>query len=55
MRVRASIIALVIGFTYTASAGAAGGLYVGHGIAMHGDLKYGPNFKHFDYVNPTAP
>ena len=28
---------------------------VGHGIAMHGDLKYPPGFKHFDYVNPDAP
>ncbi len=26
-----------------------------HGIAMHGDLKYGPDFKNFDYVNPNAP
>ncbi len=26
-----------------------------HGIAMHGDLKYPPDFKHFDYVNPGAP
>ncbi len=26
-----------------------------HGIAMHGDLKYGPDFSHFDYVNPGAP
>ena len=26
-----------------------------HGIAMHGDLKYGADFKHFDYVNPNAP
>ena len=26
-----------------------------HGIAMHGDLKYGPDFRHFDYVNPNAP
>jgi microcin C transport system substrate-binding protein len=26
-----------------------------HGIAMHGDLKYGPDFKHYDYVNPNAP
>jgi microcin C transport system substrate-binding protein len=25
-----------------------------HGIAMHGDLKYAPGFKHFDYVNPNA-
>lgn len=28
---------------------------VGHGIAMHGDLKYPPGFGHFDYVNPNAP
>ena len=26
-----------------------------HGIAMHGDLKYSKDFKHFDYVNPNAP
>jgi len=28
---------------------------VSHGVAIHGDLKYPPGFKHFDYVNPTAP
>jgi microcin C transport system substrate-binding protein len=26
-----------------------------HGLAMHGQPKYGPDFKHFDYVNPNAP
>lgn len=26
-----------------------------HGIAMHGELKYGADFQHFDYVNPDAP
>ncbi len=26
-----------------------------HAIAMHGTPKYGPDFKHFDYVNPEAP
>jgi microcin C transport system substrate-binding protein len=25
------------------------------GFAMHGDVKYPPGFKHFDYVNPNAP
>ncbi len=30
-------------------------VYRGHGIAMHGDLKYPAGFKHFDYVNPNAP
>lgn len=26
-----------------------------HAIAMHGEPKYGPEFEHFDYVNPNAP
>ncbi len=26
-----------------------------HGLALGHDLKYGPEFKHFDYVNPDAP
>lgn len=26
-----------------------------HGLAMHGAPKYGPDFRHFDYVNPDAP
>ncbi len=26
-----------------------------HGVAMHGEVKYPPDFKHFDYVNPQAP
>lgn len=26
-----------------------------HGISTFGDLKYGPDFAHFDYVNPDAP
>lgn len=26
-----------------------------HGISAFGDLKYPPNFPHFDYVNPNAP
>lgn len=34
---------------------AAQDVYVGHGLAMHGDLKYGPDFTHFDYVDPDAP
>ena len=25
------------------------------GIAMRGEPKYGPDFKHLDYVNPDAP
>ena len=26
-----------------------------HGISTFGDLKYSPDFKHLDYVNPNAP
>ncbi|MCG8594652.1 MAG: extracellular solute-binding protein [Kiloniellales bacterium] len=26
-----------------------------HAIAMHGEPQYGPDFTHFDYVNPNAP
>ena len=26
-----------------------------HGLSLFGELKYPPGFKHFDYVNPTAP
>jgi microcin C transport system substrate-binding protein len=26
-----------------------------HGLSIFGDLKYAPDFTHFDYVNPNAP
>jgi microcin C transport system substrate-binding protein len=26
-----------------------------HGLSVFGDLKYGADFRHFDYVNPDAP
>ena len=28
---------------------------VTHAISIHGKPKYGPDFDHFDYVNPDAP
>lgn len=34
---------------------AAEGVTVAHGISTFGDLKYGPDFAHLDYVNPDAP
>lgn len=33
---------------------AADETYVGHGLAMHGKPKYGPDFTHFDYVEPDS-
>jgi microcin C transport system substrate-binding protein len=29
--------------------------YPSHGIDLYNQLKYGPDFKNFDYVNPDAP
>ena len=26
-----------------------------HGLSLYGDLKYPPGFKHFEYVNASAP
>lgn len=26
-----------------------------HAISIYGDVKYGPDFRHFDYVRPDAP
>ena len=34
---------------------AAEKIHKAHAIAMHGEPKYGPDFTHFDYVNPDAP
>lgn len=28
---------------------------ISHGYSTFGDLKYGPDFTHFDYANPDAP
>jgi ABC-type oligopeptide transport system, periplasmic component len=28
---------------------------IGHALALHGRPKYGPDFVHFEYVNPEAP
>ncbi len=30
-------------------------MIVSHGYSFYGDLKYGPDFEHLDYVNPDAP
>ena len=51
MRVLASI---AVGLALVAGTAAAQPRPV-HGIAMHGDLKYGPDFRHFDYADPAAP
>jgi len=54
---RLLVTALWAGFLWVsvAAAGTLDGVEGKHGIAMHGDLKYGPGFTHFDYANPDAP
>jgi microcin C transport system substrate-binding protein len=46
--VAAAIFALILG-------SAAALAEPRHGLSVFGDLKYPPDFKHFDYVNPDAP
>jgi len=50
-----SLRLFLIFFTLLPSLSHAEDVSVVHGIAMHGDLKYPPNFTHFEYVNPSAP
>ena len=38
-----------------AAAETGGDVATTHGLAMHGEVKYGPDFTHLDYVNPDAP
>lgn len=49
---RRSIPCFVLALALASPAGASGAPT--HGIAMHGDLKYGPDFRHFEYVDPGA-
>ncbi len=50
------VFAIALLAAVAAGAGAAGPkTYKGHGLAMHGALKYPKGFKHFEYVNPNAP
>jgi microcin C transport system substrate-binding protein len=54
--ISAAVLALVMLMgAMTPLRAAQGEHYVGHGLALHGDLKYGPTFEHFDYVNKDAP
>lgn len=49
----ARLASLILGWTLVL----AGGLSAEprHGLSIFGDLKYPPDFKNFDYVNPDAP
>jgi microcin C transport system substrate-binding protein len=51
----AALCTLLLALCLATGAAASSDIYVGHGIAMHGDLKYPPGFTHFAYVNRKAP
>jgi len=50
-RAPAFLVALFASIGLLAAASAA----TTPGMSLFGDLKYPPDFKHFDYVNPAAP
>jgi len=54
---RAQIFSLLVLFCvgFAVTGVAAESAISGHGAAMHGTPKYGPEFTHFEYVNPDAP
>jgi len=47
----APVLVAALAFALPAFAGTT----VAHGISAFGELKYPPDFPHFDYVNPDAP
>ncbi|MCB1366664.1 MAG: ABC transporter substrate-binding protein [Rhodobacteraceae bacterium] len=49
------LAALILLLGLMATASAQERIIKAHGISTFGELKYGPDFKHFDYVNPDAP
>lgn len=50
------VVLLALGLLLAVMAGPAGAaIHRAGAIAMHGEPKYPPDFKHFDYVNPHAP
>jgi len=47
--------ALAVAAVLAAGGAQADAVITSHGISTFGDLKYPPDFPHFDYVNPDAP
>ena len=54
--VQASAIAAASSMaSFSPMIGSATAQETAHGLSLFGDLKYGPEFVHFDYVEPNAP
>ena len=52
---RAAIFCMFLGLAGAAFAESRQDTITSHGISAFGELKYPPDFPHFDYVNPDAP
>ena len=52
---RAAIFCMFLGLTGAAFAESHQDTITSHGISAFGELRYPPDFPHFDYVNPDAP
>src|SRR5258708_30725394 len=49
------LIAVCLGLILLIAAGGFASAEPTYGLSLFGELKYGPDFKNFDYVNPNAP
>lgn len=54
IRLVSAVAALSIAILLAPSAARSAETYRGHGLAMHGDLKYKTGYRSFGYVNPAA-
>ncbi len=52
---RRSFIAFGLLFPFTPRVAVAASVAGSYGLSLFGELKYPPDFKNFDYVNPNAP
>ncbi|MBK8176474.1 MAG: ABC transporter substrate-binding protein [Rhodospirillales bacterium] len=50
-----ALIALLLALSGVPAGAADPIIHTAHAIAMYGEPKYGPDFTHFEYVNPDAP
>jgi len=48
-------VALLVGVGGATAPTVPAGAAPSHGLSLFGDLKYGPDFKNFEYANPDAP
>ena len=53
--IRSLILAPLLAVAAASPALAAGDLTGAHALSMFDDVKYGPDFEHFDYADPNAP